>query len=92
METNRPGKLFYLQSLLNCCNNFVQSDEDILDVLAPGCRDKLQMVLLVDPEEKVIIVVFYLNGPCLGAALKQTLTELICQNEKMGNQPGAIAI
>ena len=35
----------------------MKSDEDILDILTPGSRDQLQMVLLVDPEEKVVIVV-----------------------------------
>ena len=35
----------------------MKSDEDILDILTSGCRDQLQMVLLVDPEEKVVIVV-----------------------------------
>ena len=35
----------------------MESDEDILDILTSGCRDQLQMVSLVDPEEKVIMVV-----------------------------------
>ena len=58
---------FYLQSLLNFGDNFVKSDENILDVLPPGHRDKLQVVVPVDPEEKVVIVVDVNSSPRLEA-------------------------
>ena len=35
----------------------MQSDEDILDILSSCYRDKPQMVIPIDPEDKVIIVV-----------------------------------
>ena len=47
----------YLQTLLNLGDNFLKSEQDILDVPTASSADELEVVGLVYPDEKVLIVV-----------------------------------
>ena len=47
----------YLQTLLNLGDNFLKSEQNILDVPTASSADELEVVGLVYPDEKVLIVV-----------------------------------